>query len=84
MDFPYTHNLTYLLDLCATQDAWANRVRDPEELTPYAVSARYPGEDEEVTRAEALRAIETAERVRAESREAMRGKGKSLPSDSTP
>jgi HEPN domain-containing protein len=81
VDFPYTHNLGHLLDLCAAQDTWAETLRDAEELTPFAITARYPGEDEEVTLEEALRAIETAGRVRAAAREAIRDKGIALQFD---
>ena len=83
VDFPYTHNVAHLLDLCAAQDAWAETLRDAEELSPFAIAARYPGEDEEVTQAEALRAIETADRVRATVHEAIRNKGVALPLDPT-
>jgi HEPN domain-containing protein len=81
VDFPYTHNVAHLLDLCAVHAAWAETLRDAEELTPFAITARYPGEDEEVTQAEALRAIETAERVRAAVHEAIGNMGIALPFD---
>ena len=38
-------------------------LREAEELTPFAVTTRYPGEDEEVSEEEARRAIALAERV---------------------
>src|SRR5512146_2999961 len=72
VDFPYTHNLGLLLDLCATQRRWVENLRDAEELTPFAITARYPGEDETVTPAEAVRAIDLAERVRTAVREVIR------------
>ena len=81
VDFPYTHNVGHLLDLCTAHDAWAETLRDAEELTPFAITARYPGEDEEVTQAEALRAIETAERVRAAVHDAIRSMGIALTFD---
>jgi HEPN domain-containing protein len=83
VDFPYTHNVAHLLDLCAAHAAWAETLRDAEELTPFAITARYPGEDEEVTQPEALRAIETAGRVRAAVHEAIRNMGIALPFDPT-
>jgi HEPN domain-containing protein len=64
IDFPYTHNIKTLLKLCAKGADWAVALKDAEELTPYAITARYPGEDEEVTRQEAEQAIETTSRVR--------------------
>ena len=38
---------------------------DAEELTPYAITARYPGTDDDVAEVEATRAIGIAARVRA-------------------
>lgn len=58
VDFPFTHNLRRLLDLCAGWAPWAEQLRDAEELSPFAITARYPGEDLEVTEAEARRAVE--------------------------
>jgi HEPN domain-containing protein len=42
IDFPYTHDLRRLLDLCAAHAGWAEQLRDAEELTLYAITARYP------------------------------------------
>ena len=40
--FPYTHNLTKLIDLCLGQDPAARSLRSCAKLlTPYAVEARY-------------------------------------------
>jgi len=37
VDFPYTHNVAYLLDLCATHAPWAEGLRDadPQPLRPF-------------------------------------------------
>lgn len=64
IDFPYTHNISRLLEICSKTAQWDNPLWDAEELTAYAVTTRYPGEDEEVSRDEALRAIALAELVR--------------------
>ena len=48
---------------------------EAEELTPYAITTRYPGEDERVTKQEALRAIDISEKVRKIVRKALRRKG---------
>lgn len=64
IDFPYTHNIARLLEVCSQCADWTSDVRDAEELTPFAITTRYPGEDEIVTKPEALRAIEIATRVR--------------------
>lgn len=58
IDFPHTHNVSRLLELCAEQARWAEQLRDAEQLTPYAVTARYPGEGEEVHEEEARRAVD--------------------------
>ena len=86
MDFPYTHNLAHLLDLCSLHAPWTENLRDAEELTPFAITTRYPGEDEEVTHAEAAHAIALAQRVRTTIRQAMREAGVPLPAggDLTP
>jgi HEPN domain-containing protein len=64
IDFPYTHNISLLLELCAKHANWAEKLREAEELTPYAITARYPGEDEKVSKKETLRAIKIASHVR--------------------
>jgi len=46
-----------------------------EELTPYAISTRYPGADEQVTKQEALRAIDISEKVRKIVRKVLRKDG---------
>lgn len=71
-DFPYTHNIRRLLQLCEKYADWTQDLKDAEELTPYAITTRYPGEDAEVTEDEAKSAVEIArtvrDRVRAELR----------------
>lgn len=65
IDFPYTHNVSRLLELCSEQgENWLKTLEDAEELTPFAITTRYPGEDTEVTKEEALRAITIAILVR--------------------
>lgn len=64
IDFPYTHNISRLMELCADQGDWVKEAQEAEELTPFAITTRYPGEDEKVSRKEALRAIEIAAKVR--------------------
>lgn len=63
-DFPYTHNIRRLLKLCGKFATWPQNLNDAEELTPYAITTRYPGEDKEVTQAEAESAIDIARKVR--------------------
>ena len=64
VDFPHTHDIRLLLDLCLTAgfegiDTLAAAVG----LTRYAVATRYPSGDEPVTRQEAREAAELATRV---------------------
>ena len=75
VDFPYTHSLRRLLDLCTATAPWAEQLRDAEELSPYAITARYPGEDLEVSETEARRAVEIGERVREVIRGALQEEG---------
>jgi HEPN domain-containing protein len=79
VDFPFSHNLRRLLELCAAQADWAEQLRDADELTPYAITARYPGEDEEVSEVEARRAVEIALRVRQTVRQSLHGEGFDVP-----
>jgi len=71
IDFPYTHNIAQLLELCPDKQQWGTSLEDAEELTPFAITARYPGEDEPVNELEARRAIDIAEDVRTTVRSAL-------------
>jgi HEPN domain-containing protein len=72
VDFPRTHNISTLLELCSDRAQWPLTLRDAEELTDYAVATRYPGETAEVTAHDAQRAVELAERVRTTVRAALK------------
>ena len=78
VDFPFTHNIARLLELCPNQPDWAEKLKDAEELTPFAVTARYPGNDLPVSNEEALRAVEIASRVRTEIRTVLESEGVTL------
>jgi HEPN domain-containing protein len=78
VDFPRTHNISTLLELCSDCAEWPLTLRDAEELTDYAVTTRYPGEAAPVTAQDAQRAIENAERVRTRVRAALRDFGMEL------
>jgi HEPN domain-containing protein len=79
VEFPYTHNISTLLELCSDHAAWHAKLRDAEELTAYAITTRYPGEDEEVTKAEAIRAVELAQQVRTIVRSDLQKLGLQIP-----
>lgn len=68
VDFPYTHNLLRLIELIPAGAHWVTEIEPAEVLSAYAVSARYPGEDEPVTEVEAREAIEIAGDVRGRLR----------------
>ncbi len=80
VDFPYTHSIRVLLKLCSSLATWTQTLKDAEELSPYAITARYPGEEQEVTEAESRRAFELARKVRAQVRTGLQQLGVDLPS----
>ena len=75
IEFPRTHNISLLLELCDPQTGWLTTLAEGEYLTPYAVVARYPGEDEPVDRDEAQQAIRRADQIRRTVRKALRETG---------
>ena len=79
IDFPHTHDISRLLELCAQKANWTQDIQDAEELTLYAITARYPEESEEVTAEDAHRAIAIAEKVRKIIHEVFLGKGIKIP-----
>jgi len=79
VDFPYTHNIRRLMEFCAEHAEWTDTLKGAEELTPYAITARYPGEEVEITESEAKRAIDLARQVRSQVRTALEKLGVELP-----
>jgi HEPN domain-containing protein len=79
VDFPYTHNISVLLELCNEHADWPEELQEAEQLTLYAITARYPDEDEGVTESEATDAIEMAQQVRTRVRKALEQLGLNLP-----
>jgi HEPN domain-containing protein len=64
VEFPCTHDIRLLLELCRTAGFEVSETLAPAMgLTRYAVATRYPGEDEPVDRQEAREAVELAGRV---------------------
>ena len=78
VDFPYTHNIAHLLELCAEHGTPAEDYGDAEELTPFAITARYPGDDEPVSEPEARRALDIARTVREKARAHLAAEGVNL------
>ena len=71
IDFPFTHNLGYLIELSQQDRIWPDSLLDAESLTPYAITTRYPTEDEPVSAEEANHAIVIAEQTRLLVRQAL-------------
>jgi HEPN domain-containing protein len=65
VDFPYTHNISILLELCVEHVDWPEEIKNAEELTPYAITTRYPGEYEVVTKENTQKAIQIAKFARS-------------------
>jgi HEPN domain-containing protein len=63
IDFPFTHSITRLLEL-STSLISPDEFKKAEILSTYAITTRYPGEDEEVTEEEAVNAIQIAKWVK--------------------
>jgi len=63
IDFPFTHNISRLLELADELTGWLKDLAEAEELTPFATTARYPGETMRVSKKQALRAVNIAEKT---------------------
>ena len=64
IDFPKMHDVGELIRLLPPQLQPAISVADQERLTDYVVEARYPGDWEPITRAEAKEMVALARQVR--------------------
>lgn len=80
IDFPFTHEMKKLLNYCGSH-RWIEEIKDAEGLTPYAVTARYPGVDEVVTENEAVQAVDIAFKVRNTIRKVLTDEGMTLGED---
>lgn len=78
VDFPYTHNIARLLELCDEHGAWTKDLEDAEELTPFAITARYLGDDEPVDESEARRTLNIARAGREKVRNNLAAEGVAL------
>jgi HEPN domain-containing protein len=63
IDFPYTHNISLLIEMLPPSAEWSNSLWNAGILSSYAVTARYPGKGR-VTKKEAIRAVSIADTVR--------------------
>ena len=57
IDFPYTHDISKLIRLCGKVAQWIDKIKNAEELTPFAATARYPGIEKTVTKNASLKAV---------------------------
>lgn len=64
VEFPYTHNITTLLDLCSDIDKNFENLRDAELLTSYATAFRYPSEFRKLRKSDAVLSLNLANKVR--------------------
>jgi HEPN domain-containing protein len=78
VDFPYTHNILQLLNVCGETAEWVSELQDAKNLTLYASTLRYPGQSIKVTKEEAIQAIEIAEHVCNVVKNALIAKGLDL------
>src|SRR4030065_2594763 len=69
IEFPYTHNIVTLIDLCSEVDKSFEELREAEILTSYATANRYPGEFRKLKKQDALKSIKLAEMIRDRVRE---------------
>ena len=65
-DFPKTHDLEHLLSLCVIHDkTFKNIVEYAIAITDYAVETRYVDDWREISPEESIRAIDSAQQIRA-------------------
>lgn len=83
VDFPYTHDIFRLLELCAEHGNWAGTIEETKRLTLYAITTRYPGTEDKVTMDEALNAIDLASRVRQVVRSTLAEEGMNIEEDAS-
>jgi len=65
IDIPYTHNIGRLLLLCERIDLCTEEIIEVKILTPYAITLRYPGNEDDITEIEADQSVQIAEKLRA-------------------
>ena len=74
IDFPFSHNISALLELLPPSADWMTEIKSAAKLSTYAITTRYPGKDK-VTKKEAVRAVELADTVRKTIVKALRQDG---------
>jgi HEPN domain-containing protein len=64
VDFPYTHQIEYLLELVELITPVKELSHHTAVLSNYAVAKRYPGEYQTITKGDAETAVHLAEKIR--------------------
>jgi HEPN domain-containing protein len=78
VDFPFTHNISLLLEISSDHAVWVKDLREAEILTDYAVTTRYPGA-KKVMKKDAEFAVKAAVKVRNVVKKALKQEGLKLP-----
>ena len=68
IEFPRTHQISLLLALVPAQVRPVLTPQEQDRLTEYAVTTRYPGDYDPISREEARQAVQTARRLRNQVR----------------
>jgi len=68
VDFPYTHNISTLIELCLPFVDLNEKLASAKELSKYAVAVRYPTDYLTLTKREAIRLTKIANKVKIEIR----------------
>ena len=72
VDFPYTHNISTLIELCLPFVDLNVKLKSAKELSKYAVAVRYPMDYLTLDKKEAVRTIKIAQKVKKTVRELLR------------
>lgn len=64
IEFPYTQSIDYLLKLIQPIEPITEILNDACELTNYAIAKRYPGEYKPLTKQDAEKSVQLAEKVK--------------------
>ena len=79
IDFPYTHNIEMLLNLCNKEINLGDELDRAIILSRYAIAKRYPGDYQEIKKEEAEDAVQLAELTRQKVRVQLETDGFNLP-----
>lgn len=64
VDFPYTHNISTLIELCLPFVDLNEKLKSAKELSKYAVAVRYPTDYLTLTKRETIRLTKIAKKVK--------------------